>query len=99
MQRNPVFVDGTYRDSGGSCARKVVEAVQVKTNSVAALAEQAIARGGRLVSVPRLVGELRRALPACEHTDDELGQLIAMIAISKGRNLSYLRVPEADAAA
>lgn len=70
----------------------------MKRNSVAALAEKAIVGGGRLVSVPRLVGELR-AFPACEHTDDELGQLIAMIALSKGRNLSYLRVPEADAAA
>lgn len=60
--------------------------------SVAALAEEAIARGGnRLISIPSLVVDLRKAVPDCEHTDEELAQLIATIAISKGCNLSFLR--------
>lgn len=60
--------------------------------SVAALAEEAIARvGNRLICVPSLVVELRKAVPDCEHTDEELAHLIAMIAISKGCNLSFLR--------
>ena len=60
--------------------------------SVAALAEEAIAKGGaRLISVPSLVLDLRKAVPDCEHTDEELAQLVAMIAISKGCNLSFLR--------
>lgn len=64
----------------------------MKKLSVAAFAEQAIAsRGTKLISVPALVSEIRAAVPQCEHTDDELAQLISAIAVSQGRNLSFVR--------
>jgi hypothetical protein len=68
-----------------------VEAVTLKANSVAAIAEKAIVGSGRVVSVPRLVRELRRCVPDCEHTDEELAHLVAVIAIAQGRTLSFLR--------
>jgi len=63
----------------------------VKVISVAALAERAVADGGRMISVPRTVSLLREAMPSCEHTDDELAHLVAIIAVSKGRDLSFVR--------
>lgn len=64
----------------------------MKRVSVATLAEEAIARdGNRLISVSSLVLDLRKAVPDCEHTDEELAHLVAMIAISKGCNLSFRR--------
>jgi hypothetical protein len=66
--------------------------MDVKRVSVAAFAEEAIAtRGNRLISVPGLVSEIRSALPDCEHTDDELAQLVSVIAVSKGLSLSFVR--------
>ena len=60
--------------------------------SVAAFAEQAIASSGRrLISVPALVSDIRTALPDCEHTDEELAHLVAVIAVSRGYDLSFLR--------
>jgi len=71
----------------------------VKKISVAALAEQAIASSGkRLISVPTLVSDIRMALPECEHTDEELAQLVSVIAVSRGLNLSFLRHPGFDPA-
>ncbi len=65
----------------------------MKKLSVAALAEQAIASSGkRLISVPTLVSDLRTALPECEHTDEELAHLVSVIAVSKGLNLSFVRI-------
>lgn len=63
----------------------------MKVVSVAALTEQAIAKGGRMISVPSMVSWLRAMQPLCEHTDDELSHLVAIIAISKGRDLSFIR--------
>jgi hypothetical protein len=64
----------------------------VKRVSVAAFAEKAITSwGGGMISVPGLVSEIRKALPECEHTDDELAQLVSVIAVSKGRSLSFMR--------
>jgi hypothetical protein len=63
----------------------------LKVLSVAALAEQVVASSGRIVSVPHTVRHLRSVLPACEHTDEELAQLVSMIAIRRGRNLSFIR--------
>lgn len=64
----------------------------MKKLSVAAFAEKAIAsRGAKLVSVPELVSEIRAAVPQCEHTDDELAHLVSVIAVSQGRNLSFVR--------
>lgn len=67
----------------------------MKKMSVAAFAEQAITRGGRnMISVPALVGDIRTAVPDCEHTDDELAHLVTVIAISRGCNLSFVRPHE-----
>ena len=63
----------------------------MKVISVAALAERAITQGGRMISIPRTVSALREALPSCEHTDEELAQLVAIIAVSRGRDLSFVR--------
>lgn len=69
----------------------------MKKVSVAALVELAIAKGGkRMISVPAMVSQLRQAAPGCEHTDEELRDLVAMIAISKGCNLSFIRPPDFD---
>ncbi len=64
----------------------------MKRTSVAAFAEQAIAHSAnRLISVPSLVSSIRQAMPACEHTDDELAHLVSVIAVSKGLSLSFIR--------
>lgn len=64
----------------------------MKQVSVAAFAEQIIADSkAGLISVPNVVSDIREHLPHCEHTDEELAQIVSMIAISKGRQLSFIR--------
>jgi hypothetical protein len=64
----------------------------VKHVSVASFAEQIIAGSRtRLISVPNVVSGIREKLPDCEHTDDELAQIVAMIAVSRGCQLSFVR--------
>lgn len=64
----------------------------MKKVSVAAFAEKTIAKGSRrLIVVPALISDIRRTIPDCEHTDDELAQLISVIAVSKSCNLSFAR--------
>ena len=55
------------------------------------MTEDAVARGGRVISVPRTVSLLREANPAWEHSDEELAQIVAMVAIRMGRDLSFIR--------
>lgn len=63
-----------------------------KKLSVAAFAEQAIGkRERRLIVVPALISNIRQAIPDCEHTDDELAQLISVIAVTRSCSLSYMR--------
>ena len=65
----------------------------MKKISVAAFAEEAIAKGGRrLVSVPATVMQIRKAIPDCEHTDEELAHLVSVIAVSRGCDLSFVRI-------
>ena len=60
--------------------------------SVASFAEQFIAGSKtRLISVPAVVSGIREQLPDCEHTDEELSQIVSMIAVNRGRQLSYIR--------
>jgi len=64
----------------------------VKRVSVAAFAEQIIADSkAALISVPNVVSDIREHMPDCEHTDEELAQIVTMIAINKGRQLSFIR--------
>lgn len=64
----------------------------MKKLSVAAFAEELITTGGkRLISVPGMVETLRTTYPECEHNDDELRQLVSMIAVSKGCDLAFNR--------
>ncbi len=44
---------------------------------------------GSVVSVADGVKHCRRLAPACDHTDEELGEMIATLAIRHGRNLSF----------
>lgn len=63
----------------------------LKKLSVASFAEQIIGDSrARLISVPMVVSGIRERLPDCEHTDQELAQIVSMIALSKGRNLSFM---------
>lgn len=81
---------GTIAAAQCSPARFMREA-RVKRPSVAALAEAAVASAGKVVCVPLVAEALRRALPSCEHTDEELAHIVAVIAVSRGRNLSFVR--------
>lgn len=60
--------------------------------SVASFAEKIItgSKSG-IISVPSVVTGIRQQLPECEHTDEELAHVVSMIALSKGRNLSFVR--------
>lgn len=59
--------------------------------SVASFAEQFIVGSKtRLISVPVVVSGIRQHLPDCEHTDEELAEIVSMIAINKGYDLSFL---------
>jgi hypothetical protein len=63
-----------------------------KRLSVAAFTEQAIRRGDkRLIVVPELISDIRRTIPDCEHTDEELAQLISVIAVSRSCSLSFMK--------
>ena len=58
--------------------------------SAAELVERLATGGGkRVISVPDTIFSIRRDCPTCEHTDDELKQLIATIAISNRCDLSF----------
>lgn len=58
--------------------------------SVAELIEQTVLKGsGRVVSTADLIFLVREMLPACEHSDEELAQLIAAIAIQHGCNVAF----------
>lgn len=57
---------------------------------VAELVERSLPdRRKRLVSVPDMIYNIRREFPQCEHTDAELAELVAVIAIRRGCNLSF----------
>src|SRR5262245_43061618 len=43
------------------------------------------------ISISGIIAEIRRQLPKCEHTDDELETLIATQAISMGINVAFDR--------
>lgn len=62
--------------------------------SAAELVEHAVLEGkGRVVSTSDLIFSIRRTIPDCEHTDNELTQLIAAIAIQHGCNVSFGDAP------
>jgi hypothetical protein len=62
--------------------------------SAAELVEQVVLEGkGRVISTSDLTFAIREAIPDCEHTDDELAQLIAAIAIQHGCNVSFGEAP------
>jgi hypothetical protein len=64
----------------------------VKRISVASFAEQIIdSSKAKMISVPQVVAGIREKLPDCEHTDEELSQIVSMIAVNRGRQLSYIR--------
>lgn len=65
----------------------------MKPVSIASFAENLIVSGGRLVHVHRIVSQVRDRFPRCDHTDDELGQLVAVIAVSKGKDLAFVKPP------
>jgi hypothetical protein len=63
--------------------------------SVASFIEDNITGTSRkIVSTSEMIHAVRSAFPACEHTNDELAQLIAMLAIRMGRNVNFNRVAE-----
>lgn len=58
--------------------------------SVAGMIEQAITAGRkRVIRIPDIIYDVRRKIPACEHTDEELAALVASIAVMKGCDLSF----------
>ncbi len=58
--------------------------------SAAALVEELVSTGkGRVVSVPDTIHSIRNAIRECEHTDEELAQLIAAIAIYRGCSVAF----------
>jgi len=58
--------------------------------SAAELVEQLVSEGkGRIISVADAIYSIRKAIRDCEHTDEELGQLIAAIAIHHGCNVAF----------
>jgi hypothetical protein len=63
-----------------------------KKISVAAFAEKVIGQGEkRLIVVPALISDIRRTIPHCEHTHEELSRLISVIAVSRSCSLSFMR--------
>lgn len=67
--------------------------------SVARLVEWSLtSKGKRVVSIPDIVHSIRASLPACEHTDEELAELIAAIAVRRGCDVSFKRSPALEVA-
>lgn len=48
-------------------------------------------RAGAMISLRDGVRECRRLRPDCEHTDDELAEIVAALAIRHRRNLAFDR--------
>lgn len=65
-----------------------------KVSVASFIEDNIIGTSRKIVSTSDMIHAVRSAFPACEHTNDELAQLIAMLAIRMGRNVNFNRVPE-----